>query len=254
MKAAGGPLGSNRSQMGTEPYLLVYSLAMIKRFLSVQRVLVLSLWLPLAGSALAQSSRVPSESRSMITRPVDETQLKALLGSTRPEANALNDRGRVDDGMVFDHLFLQLRRPPEQELALNRLIDALHDPSSPNFHKWLTAAEFGAYGLAEPDLNVITAWMGSHGLKVNGMYNNNVLIDFAATAGRLREAFHVEIDRLIVDGVPHFANMSDPLVPSALAVAVVGVVSLNDFFPRQSLCRASIRATCLRTGRTRLIL
>src|SRR5208282_3778903 len=35
-----------------------------------------------------------------------------------------------------------------------------------------------------------------------------------------------------VNGTLHIANMSDPQIPAALAPAVVGVVSLNDFRPQ----------------------
>jgi subtilase family serine protease len=48
----------------------------------------------------------------------------------------------------------------------------------------------------------------------------------------VREAFHTEIHQLSVKGAKHFANMSDPRIPAALAPAVIGVVSLHDFKPR----------------------
>ena len=47
----------------------------------------------------------------------------------------------------------------------------------------------------------------------------------------MREAFHTEIHQLDVNGEQHIANMSDPRIPAALAPAIVGVVSLNNFMP-----------------------
>ena len=47
----------------------------------------------------------------------------------------------------------------------------------------------------------------------------------------MRGAFHTEIHDLEVNGAAHIANMSDPRIPTALAPAIVGVVSLNDFRP-----------------------
>jgi len=58
-----------------------------------------------------------------------------------------------------------------------------------------------------------------------------MLIDFSGTAGSVREAFHTKIHSLSVNGQIHFANMSDPRIPAALAPALEGVVSLNDFRP-----------------------
>ena len=62
-----------------------------------------------------------------------------------------------------------------------------------------------------------------------------MVIDFSGTAGQIREAFHTEIHYLDVSGVQHFANMSDPQIPKALAPAVVGVVSMNNFRPHPTL-------------------
>src|SRR5580658_8926105 len=78
----------------------------------------------------------------VIREAIDETKLVTLQGNTRPEANALNDRGRVPDDFQLDHLLLQLKRSPEREAALKQYIDELHDSTSPNFHHWLTAEEF----------------------------------------------------------------------------------------------------------------
>jgi subtilase family serine protease len=168
----------------------------------------------------------------LITGPVDENNLVTLAGNTRPEANTKNDRGRVADDLPLEHMMLQLRRPPQQEKALENYIDQLQDPASPYFHKWLTAKQIGQkYGLAQADINAISGWLRSHGFAVNYVYQNRLVIDFSGTAGQVRLAFHTEIHNLQVGAAKHTANMTDPKIPAALAPAVVGVVSLNDFMP-----------------------
>ena len=186
-----------------------------------------SLFLVPAPVAQAQNGRPV-----LITQNVDESKLATLGGNTPPEANQKNDRGLVADNLPMEHMMLQLRRSPEQERELRQLIEELTDSSSPNYHHWLTAKEFGQrFGLATQDLDAITRWLESHGFKVNVVYENGMLIDFSGTAGQVREAFHTEIHQLNVKGVKHIANMSDPRIPAALAPAVVGVVSLHDFKP-----------------------
>jgi hypothetical protein len=183
---------------------------------------------PSADAVAGQQTPV----RALITDTIDETNLVTLSRNTRPEANAKNDLGRLSDGFAVEHVWLQLRRTPEQERAVERYVDQLNDKKSPNFHKWLTAEQFGErYGLAQQDLDAITAWLGSHGFVVNKVYPNRVLIDFSGTAGGIREAFHTELHQLAVNGESHISNMSDPRIPAALSKAVVGVVSLNDFKP-----------------------
>ena len=162
--------------------------------------------------------------------------LVTLAGNSRPEANTANDRGPVANTFPMEHMLLQLRRSAEQEQALIQLIDQLHDPDSPNFHGWLTPAEFGArFGLAAADLSAITGWLQGQGFQVNTVYPSGVTIDFSGTAGQVSAAFHTEIHDLDVDGVRHFANMFDPQIPAALAPAVVGIVSLHDFRPKPAV-------------------
>jgi uncharacterized membrane protein len=186
-----------------------------------------SLFLFAVPSARAENARPV-----LITQTVDEGKSVTLGGNTRPEATAKNDRGQVADDLLMEHMLLLLKRAPEQEGELQNFIDELHDSSSPTFHRWLTAEEFGErFGVAQQDRDAIKNWLQSHGFKVNVDYTNGILIDFSGTAGQVRKAFHTEIHNLNVNGVRHIANMSDPQIPAALAPAVVGVVSLHDFPP-----------------------
>ena len=119
-----------------------------------------------------------------------------------------------------------------------QLLDNLHNPKSPDFHHWLTAAEIGQqYGLAPQDLSTVTGWLQSHGFSVNSVYPSGLLIDFSGTAGQIRQAFHTEIHSLNVNGVTHIANVSDPEIPEALSSAVKGVVSMHDFRPHALLSK-----------------
>ena len=201
--------------------------------IACQRFALISLLAsPLSVHFAARAQSLHTAPRPLINQTIDETKLVALHGNTRSEANAANDRGRVEDDFAMDHMLLQLQRSPEQEQALEQLVDSMHDRTSPNYHKWLTAAEFGKqFGLAQEDLRAITDWLESRGFTVNLVYQNGMLIDFSGTAGLVREAFHTEIHRLDVNGAQHIANMSDPQIPAALSAAVAGVVSLHDFMP-----------------------
>lgn len=185
----------------------------------------------LPASAQSGESRPPA--RLLITRPVDPSRMVTLAGNTRGEANPGNDRGRVADSFAMDHMLLQLQRTPEREQELRTFIDRQHDSTSPDFHHWLTAAQFGeVYGPASRDIEQVSAWLRSSGFTVNTIYPSGMSIDFSGNAGRVFTAFHTEIHRLSVDGKDHIANMSDPQIPEALAPAVAGIVSLHDFRPR----------------------
>jgi hypothetical protein len=214
--------------------------------------------LALAGLALVLAhkgvprvwARTGSEGKPvLITADIDESQL-IRVGGTRREANAKNDRGRVEDSFPMDHMLLQLKRAPELERKFDQYIDSLTDKRSPNFRHWMMAAEQGEkYGLAQQDIDSITGWLGSHGFSVGYVYPNLMVIDFSGTAGQIREAFHTEIHYLEVKGEQYFANMSTPQIPRALAPAVVGVVSMHNFKPQAMNKRADYTFSGCTPGR-----
>jgi subtilase family serine protease len=198
---------------------------MSSRILPSFAVVVCFLTLPFA--LLSQTARRP-----LIAEPINNTRLHTLSGNTRPEANPQNDLGAVPDGLSMDHMQLQLQRSTAQEQALQQFIDQLHNPKSPNFHKWMTAEQFGqTYGASQQDVNTITLWLQSQGFTVNAVSSSRMTIDFSGNAAQVRQALHTEVHYLSVNGSRHMANMSDPQIPAALAPAVAGVVSLHNFTP-----------------------
>src|ERR1041384_7411378 len=104
----------------------------------------------LAAIPFALNAQAPAAGkRPLIPGPVDPPQRRRLAGNTRAEAILANDAGAAPGDLALEHMMLQLRRAPEQEQALEQRIAELHNASSPNFHKWLTPAEFAAtYGPA----------------------------------------------------------------------------------------------------------
>jgi hypothetical protein len=168
-----------------------------------------------------------------ITQAVDEHAYVTLPGNTRPEAkNAINYRGPASATMHINHILLFLQRSPQQEQALDEYIDFLNDRSSSHFHQWLTPEELGnTYGVASEDVQKITNWLESQGFVINRVYPNKMVIDFSGTVGAIGQAFHTQIGQIDVNGQMHLANISDPQVPAALAPAIKGFFSLNDFRP-----------------------
>jgi len=187
-------------------------------------------------AATRAANGTATRSNSLITEQINENNLVTLAGNTRPEANTRNDRGAVYDSFPLNHIWLLMRRPAHRQKALDKLARDQMDKKSPNFHKWIGADQIGEqYGPSKADQKKVTDWLKAHGFKVNLVYKNQVLIDFGGTAGQVRDTFHTEIHNLQVRGKTYFANMSDPKIPAALAPAVVGIVSLNNFRPHTPL-------------------
>ncbi len=182
--------------------------------------------MPLALSA--QTGREP-----LIRQAIDATRLARLVGNTRPEAATARDLGPVAADLLMDHMLLELRRSAAAQQALESFLGRVQDPHSPDYHRWLTAAQFAqAYGAAPADVATVSAWLRTQGLSVNFVYPGGMVVDFSGTAGQVASAFHTAIHQLDVNGERHIANVSDPEIPAALAPAVSGVLSLHDFRPR----------------------
>ena len=178
--------------------------------------------------ALAQTPA----SKPLIVEKVDENQLVTLKGNTPPAATAKNDLGRVNAGMPMSDLILVLRRSPEMQAAFDAFVESQYEPSSQNFHQWLTPEQVGErFGPAISDIGKVSAWLASHGLSVDGVSKDRMTIRFSGTAGRVEAAFHTELHNLTVRGVPHFSNMTDPQIPMALEPVVLGPKALNNFIP-----------------------
>jgi subtilase family serine protease len=185
-------------------------------------------------TSLAQVAPAPQ-----VVQAIDEHALVALTGNVHPLARAEFDRGAVADNLPLEHLLLQLKRSPNQQRALEQQIDALSDPHSPSYHKWLTAQEFGdSFGPSKKDLSAVTGWLQSHGFTVNSVYPSGMVIDVSGTAGKVRDAFHIEIHNYAIDGANHIANASDPQIPAALEPVIAGFASLHDFMPHPLMQKA----------------
>jgi subtilase family serine protease len=189
------------------------------------------------GFAVAADQADSAGAVSRIVQPVDEGKLVQLVGSTHPLAVPKYDQGAVADTFPMEHMFLQLRRSPQQEAALERVMRELQDPQFGNYHKWLTPDELGNFGPAQQDIDTVVEWLSSHGFQVNGVSKSGLTIDVSGTAGQVHEAFQTEIHKYNVNGEQHIANASDPSIPAALAPVVVGMVSLHDFMPKPLLIR-----------------
>src|SRR6266851_4344713 len=157
----------------------------------------------LAASAAASSQSQLPAPRSRILQAVDDARVTTLSGNTHPLARPEFDQGALADSTPLSRIVLILKRSPEQESALQQLIDNQQDKTSSTYHQWLTPETFGAaFGPSDRDLSTVTTWLANH--------------NFTGIQGR-----------------QHFANASDPSVPAALAPVVAGIASLNNF-PRRA--------------------
>jgi uncharacterized protein (TIGR03437 family) len=179
---------------------------------------LLSLILP--TSALAATDRIAAN--------VAPGRSAVLRGNKRPEAIPQNDRGPVAATMRIDYATLYLKPAP----GLANFLADQQNPSSPNYHRWLTPEQFAdRFGLTGNDTGKITAWLQSQGLTVHDIARGRHWITFSGTAALMGQAFHTQLRHYQVNGADHFANSTDLSIPAAFDPVISAVGGLNDFGP-----------------------
>jgi Pro-kumamolisin, activation domain/Bacterial Ig-like domain (group 3)/Abnormal spindle-like microcephaly-assoc'd, ASPM-SPD-2-Hydin len=168
---------------------------------------------------------------SRVVTAVDETRLVRLRGNTHPMARTQFDKGLVDPDKRMERIVLVLQRSAEQEKSLSDFNQRQQDPTSPDYHHWLHADEFGQlYGPSDYDVAAVTTWLKNHGFRIDEVSKGRVSVQFSGTASQVQQAFHVEMHHYLVNGEDHIANDRDPQIPEALSPVVDGLASLHDFF------------------------
>lgn len=177
----------------------------------------------------AQATSGASARRLIVTR-VDPGQLKVMRGNTPPWARPANDQGAVAPELELERMLLVLHRGAEEESALQNLLAQQQDAASSQYHAWLTPAQFGSrFGLGAADLKTIEDWLRGAGFHALTVSRGRNVIEFSGTAAQVEAAFHTPIHRYRVSAAQYWSNANDPAIPAALAPAVAGVVSLNNF-------------------------
>ena len=161
---------------------------------------------------------------------IDDAQVTTLQGNVHPMARGDFDQGQVGAETPMEHMVLQLQPSAAQQIALDALVEAQHDPHSPSYHQWLTPAQYGSrFGASLSDVARISSWLTEHGFTVNDIAVNHRQITFSGNAGQVEDTFHTQIHRFLVEGENHIANTQDPQIPSAMAGVVSGILSLHNF-------------------------
>src|SRR5947209_8639369 len=208
--------------------LVQYSLMTWNGFALCRKLFLLTACLAMAAfRLLAAEDRVVSA--------VNASRMVALKGHVHPKAQNRYDRGPLDASMELAYVTLMLKPAS----SLEAFLAEQQNPDSPNFHRWLTAEQFGdRFGLSAGDMAKVVSWLQSQGLHVNDVARGRHWVTFSGTSGVIARALGTQFRRYVVDGEQHFANATEPRIPAALETVVAGFDGLDDFGPKPNLVYA----------------
>lgn len=187
----------------------------------------------LAVAALLPAAPSPAQQpQARLTAPIADTSRATLAGSQPPRARIAHDLGAVDPATPLESITMYFSRSAQQQSDLDALIAAQQNPSSPQFHQWLTPADFGArFGIADADIAKTEAWLQAEGFTVQSVSPSRNSITFSGSATTVASAFGAPLHRYSLNGENHIAPSADLSLPSALAGIVSDVRNLSDFRP-----------------------
>ena len=142
-------------------------------------------------------------------------------------ANEDNFVDAVPAGQRMEGITMVLARHPDRQRAFEKLLADQQDPSSPHYHRWLTSTEIGErFGLSSGELDELTGWLESEGLRVDWVAPARDFIGFSGSAGEIGGAFQTELNEYDVHGKRKISIDSPPMVPAALAPRIKAIAGL----------------------------
>jgi hypothetical protein len=189
-------------------------------------LLAAALLLLVPGLAAAQGS----VANPRIAAQVDERTVTVLRGNLHPLARPQYDQGKVDPSFKLERITMMFQPTAAQQADLDGLLAAQQNPTSSSFHHWLTPEQYAdRFGMAQSDLNKVTAWLQSQGFDIVEIPRSRNWIVFNGTAAQVESALHSEVRSYTANGNMFYANSAEPSVPAALASVVLGFRGLNNF-------------------------
>jgi subtilase family serine protease len=123
---------------------------------------------------------------------------------------------------------LTLSLNPKDMAAMEAFAASTVDPSSPNFHNFLTPEQFGArFGQDPVSVAQVVNFLKAQGLSVNKVYSDNLFISVSGTNAQLAAVFGSPIHVYQSAGQTYEAPTNTEVVPSQLAGVVNGVIGLS---------------------------
>jgi kumamolisin len=140
---------------------------------------------------------------------------------------AETDLGPMDPSKEL--AFSVVIRPPDPA-ELEAFLAGLHDPSSPDYGQFMTAAAYGQrFGATDDQVARLTTWLEARGFDVEPPPAQRTALNVRATVDLVNQTFDVSMrNRLDEQGRAYSAPDREPRVPKAIAGLVSAVAALTD--------------------------
>ncbi len=136
----------------------------------------------------------------------------------------------IGDLAASTNLSLAIGLPLRNREELTNLLRDIYDPTSTNYHRYLTPAQFTErFGPTEADYAAVRAFAEANGLTVTHTHPNRMLLDVSGPVSGIENAFQItmHVFKHPTENRNFFAPDREPSVPSD--VPVLDISGLNNF-------------------------
>jgi subtilase family serine protease len=193
----------------------------LQRWYKAARKIERSLLLLALCFALRQAAQANVVSQSVSTEAIGLTgALDKLSLSTPPSTVTLT---------------FALKSEAQQNAA--EFISTLTDPSSIDYHKWLTAEQYGdKFGADRSDINAVLNYITTHGFTGIKLWRNHLFITAQTSKENAQSLFNVELHSYVRNksevargySATYYAPDKEPVVDAVIAIKLLGIFGLSN--------------------------
>jgi len=173
-----------------------------------------------------------------VTRTLAQQSLQVLHNHVRPVVSS-GEAAFVGPLPSAQQLHLSITLPLRNEAALDRLLNQLYDPTSPNYRRFLSVQQFTEqFAPTAEDFQAVVDFAESNGFTVTDRPANRLIVPIKGTAAQIEKAFNVKMKvyRHPTENRMFFSPDREPSLD--LSVPVEHITGLNNYsIPRPALTR-----------------
>ncbi len=195
--------------------------------------------IPAVSQAQPRTSRQPQATKSSLRSGLTAASVKLAQRQLAPpgfvkmaapaplallaKANRVGPRDPQSD--IHLTVSLKLRHVSQ----LKQFLQEVSDPASPDYHRFLTPAEFTAkYGPTRAAVAAVERYLKQQGITVTSVSSNRLLVHARGTTLAFEKALGVRINNYRLGGRSFFGTEDRSTLPVAVARVVQAVVGLNN--------------------------
>ncbi|SDF87872.1 S53 family peptidase [Terriglobus roseus] len=195
----------------------------------------LSLRSAVAAAALLAATMFPAFAGSQVVRrlstlPSSSESRVSLPDTVSPRVKSASVTGHLSSDTQLSGMSLIFNLTDAQKADLTQLLADQQNPSSAQYHKWLTPQTYGQrFGLSDADLSIVKDWLTSKGFTVDDVAPSRNRIVFSGTAAAVEGAFTTTLQRFHRADQDYFENSTAISLPQSLAGVVSGITGISSY-------------------------